>query len=78
MFALAFVGKLCSLLFFFLAWWFYKPPGASKSGNAVVPAVDLTVPGDKVENLTNGNIGNGDNGHLNGYCNSGVDHTEHL
>lgn len=26
MFALAFIGKAASLLFFFLAWWTYIPP----------------------------------------------------
>ncbi|XP_033209479.1 solute carrier organic anion transporter family member 4A1 isoform X2 [Belonocnema kinseyi] len=30
MFALAFIGKLASLLFFFLAWWFYVPPGSKR------------------------------------------------
>ena len=30
MFALAFIGKLASLLFFFLAWWFYAPPGTRR------------------------------------------------
>lgn len=26
MFHLAFIGKLCSVLFFLGAWWFYIPP----------------------------------------------------
>lgn len=57
MLALAFVGKLCSLLFFFLAWWLYKAPGSNKTS---VPAVDKA------------------NGIANGYCNPGLDCTEHL
>jgi len=28
MLALAFIGKAASLLFFFLAWWTYVPPGS--------------------------------------------------
>lgn len=30
MLALAFIGKAASLLFFFLAWWFYIPPSGFK------------------------------------------------
>lgn len=26
----AFIGKACSLIFFFAAWWFYIPPKAIK------------------------------------------------
>ncbi|KAM3960858.1 LOW QUALITY PROTEIN: solute carrier organic anion transporter family member 4A1 [Aphomia sociella] len=79
MLGLALVGKLCSVLFFFLAWWFYRPPGG-KSGNAVVPSVDLVVCGEK----TNGNLANGAavNGTMervgNGYCNAALECSEHL
>lgn len=30
MFGLAFIGKAASLLFFFLAWWCYVPPGSRR------------------------------------------------
>lgn len=68
MLALALVGKLCSLLFFFLAWWFYRPPGAV-SGNAVVPTVDVLC-ADKANGarLPNGN----------GYCNAALECSDHL
>lgn len=32
MLALAFIGKAASLLFFFLAWWTYIPPGSRGIG----------------------------------------------
>ncbi|GBP12346.1 Solute carrier organic anion transporter family member 4C1 [Eumeta japonica] len=71
MLALALIGKLCSVLFFFLAWWFYKPPG-SKSSNAVIPSVDMKV---RKDHIGNGNV----EGRVsNGYCNPGMDHSEHL
>lgn len=76
MLGIALVGKLCSILFFFLAWWFYRPPG-SKNGNAVVPSVDLVVCGEK----TNGNVTNVANGTLersNGYCNAALECSDHL
>ncbi|XP_075991572.1 organic anion transporting polypeptide 26F isoform X2 [Anticarsia gemmatalis] len=77
MLGIALVGKLCSVLFFFLAWWFYRPPG-SKNGNAVVPSVDLVLSSEK----TNGNITNVANGTLdrsaNGYCNAGLECSDHL
>ncbi|KPJ00330.1 Solute carrier organic anion transporter family member 4A1 [Papilio xuthus] len=88
MLALALVGKLCSLVFFFLAWWFYRPPGG-KSGNGVVPAIDLLVT-DK-RNGTNGpHTISTDNGlsltpgivngvsHSNGYCNAALECSDHL
>ncbi|XP_053609403.1 solute carrier organic anion transporter family member 4A1-like isoform X2 [Plodia interpunctella] len=75
MLALALVGKLCSILFFFLAWWFYRPPGG-KSGNAVVPSVDLVVCGEKNGNVANGTVGNGTE--RNGYCNAALECSEHL
>lgn len=31
MLALAVIGKLCSIIFFFGAWWCYKPPKGNKS-----------------------------------------------
>jgi hypothetical protein len=38
MLALAFLGKAASLLFFFLAWWFYIPPsGFKETLNAATP-----------------------------------------
>ncbi|XP_026758788.2 solute carrier organic anion transporter family member 4A1 isoform X2 [Galleria mellonella] len=82
MLGLALVGKLCSVLFFFLAWWFYRPPGG-KNGNAVVPSVDLVVCGEKTNgNLANGAPGNGANGTVerlgNGYCNAALECSEHL
>lgn len=77
MLGIALVGKLCSLLFFFLAWWFYRPPG-SKNGNAIVPSVDLVVCAEK----TNGNVTNVANGTLergsNGYCNAALECSDHL
>ncbi|XP_072947607.1 solute carrier organic anion transporter family member 4A1 [Epargyreus clarus] len=78
MLALALVGKLCSLLFFFLAWWCYKPPGG-KAGNAVRPARDLVLR-DKpraLNTISNGNIGN-TNGMSNGYCNAALECSDHL
>ncbi|KAL0851611.1 hypothetical protein ABMA28_007390 [Loxostege sticticalis] len=90
MLALALVGKLCSVLFFFLAWWFYRPPGG-KNSNAVVPSVDLVVCAEKTNgNVANGtNIANGTNvangtgvgnGNItsNGYCNAALECSEHL
>lgn len=87
MLALALVGKLCSVLFFFLAWWFYRPPGA-KSGNAVVPSVDLVVHAEKTNGtvaITNGNVSAVANGTVanginvaNGYCNAALECSEHL
>ncbi|KPJ15355.1 Solute carrier organic anion transporter family member 4A1 [Papilio machaon] len=87
MLALALVGKLCSLVFFFLAWWFYRPPGG-KSGNGVVPAIDLlvtdkrstngphTISTDNGLSLTPG-ILNGVS-HANGYCNAALECSDHL
>ncbi|KAI5632854.1 organic anion transporter polypeptide (OATP) family domain-containing protein [Phthorimaea operculella] len=72
MLALALVGKLCSVLFFFLAWWFYRPPGG-KNPNAVVPSVDLVVCSEK----TNGN-GNCNGTGANGYCNAALEASDHL
>ena len=51
MLALAFVGKTCSLLFFFLAWRLYKPPTGLQAssqeklenGNAEHEKVAVTV-----------------------------------
>lgn len=89
MLALALVGKLCSLLFFFLAWWFYRAPG-SKSSNAVVPTVDIVVSTEKINGINgNGNIiTNGTveigvpNGAVergsNGYCNAALEASDHL
>lgn len=90
MLALALVGKLCSLLFFFLAWWFYKAPG-SKSPNAIVPSVDLVVSTEKINGINgngviaNGNVENGNglpNGTAdrgsNGYCNAALEASDHL
>lgn len=90
MLALALVGKLCSLLFFFLAWWFYRAPG-SKSPNAVVPSVDLVVATEKINGINgNGVIANGtvenenaqSNGTAergcNGYCNAALEASDHL
>ncbi|CAH2989596.1 unnamed protein product [Chilo suppressalis] len=80
MLALALVGKFCSVLFFFLAWWFYRPPGG-RSGNAVVPSIDLVVCNEKPNgNLANGNtIPNGNTGHVgNGYCNAALECSDHL
>lgn len=31
MLALAVIGKACSIIFFFGAWWCYKPPKGNKS-----------------------------------------------
>ncbi|XP_030021083.2 solute carrier organic anion transporter family member 4A1 isoform X1 [Manduca sexta] len=78
MLVLALVGKLCSLLFFFLAWWFYRPPG-SKSGNAVVPSVDLVVCAEKTNGTLNGitNVPNGIE-RTNGYCNAALECSDHL
>lgn len=74
MLGIALVGKLCSVLFFFLAWWFYRPPG-SKNGNAVVPSVDLVLSGEK----TNGNVANGTlERPANGYCNAALECSDHL
>lgn len=73
MLALALVGKLCSVLFFFLAWWFYRPPGG-KSGNAVVPSVDLVVCEKTNGNVANGTVANGSNG----YCNAALECSDHL
>lgn len=70
MLALALVGKLCSVLFFFLAWWFYRPPGGKT--NAVVPSVDLVLSNEK----TNGN--GVSNGGANGYCNAALECSDHL
>ncbi|XP_026319566.1 solute carrier organic anion transporter family member 4A1 [Hyposmocoma kahamanoa] len=70
MLALALVGKLCSVLFFFLAWWFYRPPGGKT--NAVVPSVDLVLSSEK----TNGN--GMSNGGANGYCNAALECSDHL
>ncbi|CAH2049869.1 unnamed protein product, partial [Iphiclides podalirius] len=83
MLALALVGKLCSVVFFFLAWWFYRPPGA-KSGNGA-PPVDLLVR-DKVDGrrgpstIANGtdNLTNGLPPHSNGYCNAALECSDHL
>ncbi|XP_061708271.1 solute carrier organic anion transporter family member 4A1 [Cydia pomonella] len=80
MLALALLGKLCSLLFFFLAWWFYRPPGG-KTGNAVVPSVDLVVCAEKTNGVANGNVANNvANGDKvgNGYCNAALECSEHL
>ncbi|XP_013188543.2 solute carrier organic anion transporter family member 4A1 [Amyelois transitella] len=76
MLALALIGKLCSILFFFLAWWFYRPPGG-KSGNAVLPSVDLVVCSEKNGNVANGAVGNGGE-RVNGYCNAALECSEHL
>ncbi|XP_049876668.1 solute carrier organic anion transporter family member 4A1 [Pectinophora gossypiella] len=73
MLALALVGKLCSVLFFFLAWWFYRPPGG-KNPNAVVPSVDLVVCSEKTNG--NGPVGNGTG--ANGYCNAALEASDHL
>ena len=71
MLALALVGKLCSVLFFFFAWWFYRPPTAK---NAVSPAIDLT------HEKTNGipTIANGTLDRSNGYCNAALECSDHL
>ncbi|PNF24215.1 Solute carrier organic anion transporter family member 4A1 [Cryptotermes secundus] len=47
MLALAFIGKAASLLFFFLAWWFYIPPSGFKEAlQAATPtSPDLTDDG---------------------------------
>lgn len=75
MLGIALVGKLCSLLFFFLAWWFYRPPGVNGNGNAVVPSVDLVLSSEK----TNGNITNGTLERPgNGYCNAALECSDHL
>ncbi|KAL4713814.1 hypothetical protein ACJJTC_015468 [Scirpophaga incertulas] len=82
MLALALVGKLCSVLFFFLAWWFYRPPC---KGNAVVPSIDLVVSADKSTNAANGSCprSNGNTLHNgaavgNGYCNAALECSDHL
>lgn len=93
MLALALVGKLCSVLFFFLAWWFYRTPD-SKSPNVVVPSVDLVVSTEKINGINgingNGAIANGtvENGNgvpngtvergSNGYCNAALEASDHL
>ncbi|XP_028034167.1 solute carrier organic anion transporter family member 4A1-like isoform X1 [Bombyx mandarina] len=79
MLALALAGKLCSLLFFSLAWWFYRPP-SSGSSNAVIPSVDLVVC-DKVNGSAAGARGIVQNGTLdkaNGYCNAALECSDHL
>lgn len=34
MWILALVGKICSVLFFSIAWWYYVPPQLNESTNA--------------------------------------------
>ncbi|CAF4949953.1 unnamed protein product [Pieris macdunnoughi] len=80
MLALAFAGKLCSLIFFFLAWWFYRPPG-TKNGNAVGPSIDL-VHSEKSNGTiptvaTVSTISNGVD-KTNGYCNAALECSDHL
>ncbi|XP_045524058.1 solute carrier organic anion transporter family member 4A1 isoform X1 [Pieris brassicae] len=80
MLALAFAGKICSLIFFFLAWWFYRPPG-TKNGNAVSPSIDL-VPSEKSNGTiptvaTVSTISNGVD-KTNGYCNAALECSDHL
>lgn len=41
MMALALIAKAGSLLFFFLSWWFYKPPQNTKVMAAQTPSVHL-------------------------------------
>ncbi|XP_041975302.1 solute carrier organic anion transporter family member 4A1 isoform X2 [Aricia agestis] len=81
MLAIALVGKLCSVLFFFLAWWCYRPP----NNNAVAPALVLhdktnitTV--NTVSAAVNGVNGNGlvNGADANGYCNAALECSDHL
>lgn len=51
MLALAFIGKTASLLFFFLAWWCYIPPGGRKTTSDPDSAPVATILSDE----TNGN-----------------------
>ncbi|CAK1601566.1 unnamed protein product [Parnassius mnemosyne] len=75
MLALALVGKLCSVVFFFLAWWCYRPPGG-KNGNGVTPALELGT-GDKPPTISATQT-NGLQPHENGYCNAALECTDHL
>jgi hypothetical protein len=46
MLALAFLGKAASLLFFFLAWWFYIPPSGFKEALQVATPTSPDVTDD--------------------------------
>lgn len=53
MLALALVAKMCSLLFFVSAWWFYKAPQHTKMKS--VPSVNLVQPDIKQNNYVHSN-----------------------
>ncbi|XP_050680474.1 solute carrier organic anion transporter family member 4A1 isoform X2 [Leptidea sinapis] len=78
MLALALAGKLCSLIFFFLAWWCYRPPK-----NTVAPSIDLTQSeksnGTIPTVATVSTISNGTSvEQSNGYCNAALECSDHL
>ncbi|XP_038207850.1 solute carrier organic anion transporter family member 4A1 isoform X1 [Zerene cesonia] len=73
MLALAAIGKLCTVIFFFLAWWCYHP------GPKAQPPLDLaqseksngTVP-------TVATVSTISNDRTNGYCNAALECSDHL
>jgi hypothetical protein len=51
MLALAFLGKAASLLFFFLAWWFYIPPSGFKEALQAATPTSPDVTDDGVDGI---------------------------